>query len=154
MLKRTLPFSIITMLALSVSAYAQGGGGGSGGGGSGGGAAGASGTGGTAQSATTATTATTATGTPSATGGTADTPLGTGNPAANPKSSEQKAKIEAEKRNEATTGSNTLPTSPDSGAVSGPGVGVGHAANGKPIGSPGSGLGSPGNTVGPTSSGR
>jgi hypothetical protein len=31
--------------------------------------------------------------------------------------------------------------------VSGPGVGVGTATNGKPIGSPGSGLGSPENPV-------
>jgi hypothetical protein len=38
----------------------------------------------------------------------------------------------------AITGANTSP-----GEVSGPGVGVGHAANGVPIGEPGSGPGSP-----------
>jgi hypothetical protein len=46
-------------------------------------------------------------------------------------------------KNAATTGSNTAPTENSDRAVSGPGVGVGTAVNGKPIGSPGSGLGSP-----------
>ena len=48
-----------------------------------------------------------------------------------------------DQKNAATTGSNTAPSQNDKGTVSGPGVGVGTAANGKPIGSPGSGLGSP-----------
>jgi hypothetical protein len=48
-----------------------------------------------------------------------------------------------DQKNAATTGSNTAPTQNSDGAVSGPGVGVGTAVNGKPIGSPGSGLGSP-----------
>jgi hypothetical protein len=43
----------------------------------------------------------------------------------------------------AETGANTKPTSPSSRTVSAPGVGVGHAANGQPIGTPGSGPGSP-----------
>ncbi|WP_245502082.1 hypothetical protein [Bradyrhizobium guangzhouense] len=40
---------------------------------------------------------------------------------------------------QARTGAKTLPSSETPGAVSGPGVGVGHAANGLPIGTPGSG---------------
>jgi hypothetical protein len=48
-----------------------------------------------------------------------------------------------DQKNAATTGSNTAPAQNYEGAVSGPGVGVGTATNGKPIGSPGSGLGSP-----------
>lgn len=48
----------------------------------------------------------------------------------------------------ATTGQNTLPQSVAPGAVSAPGVGVGHAANGLPIGSPGSGPGSPEQPIG------
>ena len=52
-----------------------------------------------------------------------------------------------DQKNAATTGSNTAPSQNDEGTVSGPGVGVGTAANGKPIGSPGSGLGSPENPV-------
>jgi hypothetical protein len=43
----------------------------------------------------------------------------------------------------AKTGANTLPASEAPGAVSAPGVGVGHSANGVPIGAPGSGPGSP-----------
>jgi hypothetical protein len=43
----------------------------------------------------------------------------------------------------ATTGANTLPANQAPGAVSAPGVGVGHSANGVPIGQPGSGPGSP-----------
>ena len=52
-----------------------------------------------------------------------------------------------DQKNAATTGSNTAPSQNDEVTVSGPGVGVGTAANGKPIGSPGSGLGSPENPV-------
>jgi len=40
---------------------------------------------------------------------------------------------------QARTGTKTLPSSETPGAVSAPGVGVGHAANGLPIGTPGSG---------------
>ena len=43
----------------------------------------------------------------------------------------------------AQTGLDTRPQSESPGAVSSPGVGVGHSANGLPIGSPGSGPGSP-----------
>jgi hypothetical protein len=46
--------------------------------------------------------------------------------------------METEK-NAAEHGTNTRP----GGLVSAPGVGVGHSANGLPIGAPGSGLGSP-----------
>jgi hypothetical protein len=47
-------------------------------------------------------------------------------------------------------GKNTIAMPAESGVVSAPGVGVGHAANGVPIGNPGSGLGSPENSVGQT----
>jgi len=40
---------------------------------------------------------------------------------------------------QARTGAKTLPSSETPGAVSAPGVGVGHAANGLPIGTPGTG---------------
>ena len=50
-------------------------------------------------------------------------------------------------KNAVTTGINTNASSSSEGAVSGPGVGVGTATNGKPIGSPGSGLGPPENPV-------
>jgi hypothetical protein len=43
----------------------------------------------------------------------------------------------------AVTGDTTVPTNAAPGAVSAPGVGVGHAADGLPIGSSGSGPGSP-----------
>jgi hypothetical protein len=43
----------------------------------------------------------------------------------------------------AQTGVDTRPQSEAPGAVSAPGVGIGHAENGLPIGSPGSGRGSP-----------
>src|SRR5262249_20339800 len=48
-------------------------------------------------------------------------------------------------RNAAVGGTNTAPAPQGTtgSAVSAPGVGVGHAANGQPIGSPGSGPGSP-----------
>jgi hypothetical protein len=49
----------------------------------------------------------------------------------------------------ATSGSRTVPPgATGGGAVSAPGVGVGHAANGLPIGTTGSGLGSPENPIG------
>jgi hypothetical protein len=54
------------------------------------------------------------------------------------------------KKAAAVQGTKTVPMPPESGAVSAPGVGVGTAANGLPIGSPGSGLGSPENSAGPT----
>lgn len=49
----------------------------------------------------------------------------------------------ASEQNSAVTGMNTKATPTRGGAVSAPGVGVGHSANGLPIGSPGSGPGSP-----------
>ena len=52
----------------------------------------------------------------------------------------------AAEQSKAVTGNNTAPSS--AGAVSAPGVGVGHSANGLPIGSPGSGPGSPEQPIG------
>ncbi|WFU71678.1 hypothetical protein [Bradyrhizobium sp. CB2312] len=55
-------------------------------------------------------------------------------------------------RSTAINGSNTAPGADQSmGAVGAAGVGVGHTANGQPIGSSGSGLGSPENPIGSTS---
>jgi hypothetical protein len=59
-------------------------------------------------------------------------------------------KIVADEQSAAVKGTKTAPASVDSGVVSAPGVGVGHAANGQPIGTPGSGLGSPEDSVGST----
>jgi hypothetical protein len=117
---------IVCTLALALPAYAQGG---AGGGSSGGGAAAA---GGTASS-------------PSSTGGSASR-----NPAAIEKSQPQKNRTEQAEKKAAVSGSKTQRTPAGSGTVSAPGVGVGHAVNGKPIGMPGSGLGSRGNSTGPT----
>jgi hypothetical protein len=53
-------------------------------------------------------------------------------------------------KSSAVNGNNTAPQANGGTAnsnVSGPGVGVGHAANGRPIGSTGSGLGSPENPI-------
>jgi hypothetical protein len=98
-----------------------------GGGGSGGGSGGANGS---ASGGATS-------GTTTATGG--------GMQQATPQSS--KAQAIQRQKDAATTGSETAPSQPGEGAVGGPGVGVGHSANGKPIGAPGSGLGSPENPV-------
>jgi hypothetical protein len=60
----------------------------------------------------------------------------------------------AGQKSSAINGTNTAPqaaTATTSGAVSAPGVGVGHAANGQPIGTTGSGLGSPENPIGSNS---
>jgi hypothetical protein len=116
--------AVLVAAALAVSpitpALAQGGAGGSGGG-----SGGASASGG-------------------ASGGGATT--GTGSNAQQTQPTSQTQTIQDQK-NAATTGSNTAPSQNDEGTVSGPGVGVGTATNGKPIGSPGSGLGSPENPV-------
>ncbi|MEN3347817.1 MAG: hypothetical protein V7632_1452 [Bradyrhizobium sp.] len=56
----------------------------------------------------------------------------------------------ATQKSSAVNGNNTAPQANGGTAnsnVSGPGVGVGHAANGRPIGSTGSGLGSPENPI-------
>jgi hypothetical protein len=59
--------------------------------------------------------------------------------------------IVANEKAAAVQGTKTAPAArEDDGTVSAPGVGVGHTANGLPIGAPGSGLGSPGHTVGST----
>jgi hypothetical protein len=60
----------------------------------------------------------------------------------------------AGQKSSAINGTNTAPqaaTATTSSAVSAPGVGVGHAANGQPIGTTGSGLGSPENPIGSNS---
>jgi hypothetical protein len=145
---RTTALSIVTLLTLNLAA--QGGGGGSSGAGASGSAAATGGTAG-ASNATGGTIAA-----PSATGGTQDTPPGrtggtaSGNPASNQVSTQQLKQIQQNQRNAVITGANTRPSPQGSGTVSAPGVGVGHAANGLPIGSPGSGLGSRENSVGPT----
>ena len=127
---RKLALSVLAALVVTMPAYAQGGGGGGGAGGAGSGAA--AGTGGTSASQ-------------SATGGTTS-----GNPAAGRNTQHETNQIQQNEKNVATSGANTKPSSPQSGTVSAPGVGVGHAADGKPIGMPGSGLGSPGHSEGPT----
>jgi hypothetical protein len=99
-----------------------------GGGGSGGGSGGASGS---------------ASG--AATSGETTTATGGGMQQVTPQSS--KAQAIQRQKDAATTGSETAPLQPGDGAVGGPGVGVGHSANGKPIGAPGSGLGSPENPI-------
>ena len=144
MSKRTISLSILTLLALTLTAHAQGGAGG--GAGAGGAAAGTGGT--AAASSTTGGTSTTQ----STTGGTAEPPgsPASGNPAAIQQSAQQTRQLEQNQQNAVTTGANTRPSTPESGTVSAPGVGVGHAANGMPIGAPGSGLGSPEHSVGPT----
>lgn len=88
-----------------------------------------------------ATSGTATTGTAAGTGGT--------NQPANPAAQQTNTnKIVAGEQSTAVQGTKTLPMSNDSGVVSAPGVGVGHAANGVPIGNPGSGLGSPEDSVG------
>jgi hypothetical protein len=113
--------AFLVALAITVPVHAQGGGGG-GGAGSGGASASQGSTGGTTSS----------------------------NPAAGKRSPAQANQIQQNEKKAATRGANTQPTPTGSGTVSAPGVGVGHAANGKPIGMPGSGLGSPGHSEGPT----
>ena len=132
--KFLIPAAVV--VALTLPAFGQGAGGG-GSGGSGGGSASTSATGGTS--------ARTAVGTPSsATGGTQDN---------HNVQQSNTAKAVQQQRDAATTGSNTAPSQPGDGAVSAPNVGVGHAANGLPIGASGSGLGSPENSVGSTATG-
>ena len=75
----------------------------------------------------------------------ATTGTGGGMQQATPQSS--KAQAIQRQRDAATTGSEIAPSQPGEGVVGGPGVGVGHSANGMPIGAPGSGLGSPENPV-------
>lgn len=112
---RTMVLSIVAALAMTLPAYAQGGG------------AGAASSG------------------AAASGGTAS-----GNPATDQHSQKKTNQVEQNERNAAVSGTNTRRSSPGSGTVSAPNVGVGHSANGVPIGMPGSGLGSPGHSQGPT----
>jgi hypothetical protein len=152
--RSTFALSIVTLLALTLTAHAGGGSAGTGGT-----AAAPSTTGGTAQMSPGATGSTT--GVPATIGGITDVPATTtggtaqapgirGNPAASQQTVQPLRQIQADQRRAVTTGSNTRPSESNSGVVSAPGVGVGHAANGLPIGSPGSGLGSPEQSQGPT----
>ena len=132
MTSKKLALTTVLLFAFTAPALAQGAGGAGGGAASGAGAAAPaapSGTVGTAGNSS------------SATGGTQD------------RSPEVKqsntAKIVADEKAAAVEGSKTKPSAPGSGTVSAPGVGVGTAANGLPIGAPGSGLGSPENSIGP-----
>jgi hypothetical protein len=126
---RQIAFLVAAALVVSpiTTALAQGGGGA---GGSGGGSGGASASGGASGSGTTTGTA----------GGTTINGM-------NSQQSQSTKQTIQDQKNAATTGINTAPSQNDEGIVSGPGVGVGTATNGKPIGSPGSGLGSPENPV-------
>ena len=129
------------VLAFAVPALGQGAAGGAGS------AASSGATGGTGTAgATSADTVGTGAGTPSsATGGTQERGRNV--------QQSNTARAVQQQREAATTGSNTAPSQPGDGAVSAPNVGVGHAANGLPIGAPGSGLGSPENSVGSTAVG-
>ena len=128
---------IMALLASAAPAFAQGAGGGAGGGAAGGGSAGVSGSANGASVGATGGTSTAVPTTPGAqfknnTSGTSTTtnspqPTGTGS---------------ASSAQSAVNGSSTLPSSSPN-TVSAPGVGVGHSANGQPIGTPGSGVGSP-----------
>jgi hypothetical protein len=133
MTSKKLALTTVLLFAFTAPALAQGAGGAGGGAASGAGAA--------APAAAPSGTAGTAGNSSSATGGTQD------------RSPEVKqsntAKIVADEKAAAVEGSKTKPSAPGSGSVSAPGVGVGTAANGLPIGAPGSGLGSPENSVGP-----
>jgi hypothetical protein len=131
MVSRKLVLLTFAIMALTTPALAQGGGGGGAGGAGGGSSGAASGDAGTGGSA-----------------GVSNSQSGnntednnnrtkTRTPATN---TEQ---IVAGEKDAAVHGTKTAPTAGVSGGVSAPGVGVGHTANGLPIGSPGSGLGSP-----------
>jgi hypothetical protein len=82
-------------------------------------------------------------------GATTGTAGGTTNSGTNSQQTQSTSKTQTmqDQKNAVTSGSNTTPAQKGEGAVSGPGVGIGHATNGKPIGSQGSGLGSPENPV-------
>jgi hypothetical protein len=131
MANRTIALLVAAFLSgASLPALAQGAGGGGGAAGASGTAAPAGGTSGTTSNAST--------------GGTAQqqTTAGQSNPAA----------IVRSEQSAAVHGTKTIPAtgSAADGVVSAPGVGVGHSANGLPIGSPGSGLGSPEHSAGST----
>jgi hypothetical protein len=102
---------------------AQGGGGGAGGGGRGGAGSGSA-----------------SSGTAGSVGNANGAQNGKQNDPNNPTPQSKTANAVADEKMAAVSGTNTVA---QPGAVSAPGVGVGHAANGLPIGSPGSGLGSP-----------
>ncbi len=116
---------IASITGTSLPAIAQGAGGGA--------AAGGAGTG-SASAGTTGAAGTGATSGPA----NANNSQGTQNDPNSPQS--KAANTVADQQKAAVSGTNTIA---QPGAVGAPGVGVGHSANGLPIGSPGSGLGSP-----------
>jgi hypothetical protein len=123
-------FAVVLIASISgttMPAFAQG---------AGGGAAGGAGTG-SASTGTTGTAGTSATSSPASSNG---SQTGTQNDPNNPAPQSKTTNTVAGEQKAALTGANTVA---QPGAVSAPGVGVGHAANGLPIGSPGSGPGSP-----------
>jgi hypothetical protein len=118
---------IASITGTSLPAMAQGAGGGAGGGaGSGAASAGSTGTAGA--------------NTTSSSANSSGSQTGTQNDPNNPTPQSKTANTVAGEQKAAVSGTNTVA---QPGAVSAPGVGVGHAANGLPIGSPGSGPGSP-----------
>ena len=127
-LSRFAAIFIASIVSASPPAMAQGAGGGSGG------AAGAGSAGGTGA----ATTAGTGSAPSASSNGSQNETQNDPNNRPAPQSST--AKTVADEQKAARSGANTVA---QPGAVSAPGVGVGHAANGLPIGSPGSGPGSP-----------
>ena len=118
---------IASIASTSPPAMAQGAGGGAGGG---------AGTG-SANTTTAGTAGPSATSAPASSNG---SQTGTQNDPNNPSPQSKTANTVADEQKAAVSGVNTVA---QPGAVSAPGVGVGHAANGLPIGSPGSGPGSP-----------
>jgi hypothetical protein len=126
-LSRFAVIFIASIVSASPPAMAQGAGGGSGGAAG----AGSAGTG-------AATTAGTGSAPSASSNGSQDETQNDPNNRPAPQSST--AKTVADEQKAARSGANTVA---QPGAVSAPGVGVGHAANGLPIGSPGSGPGSP-----------
>jgi hypothetical protein len=125
---RSYKFAVVLIASITgatLPAFAQG---------AGGGAAGGAGTG----SASTGTTSTAGANTSSP--NSSESQTGTQKDPNNPSPQSKTANTVAGEQKAAVSGANTVA---QPGAVSAPGVGVGHAANGLPIGSPGSGLGSP-----------
>jgi hypothetical protein len=119
---------IASITGATLPAFAQGAGGGA--------AGGAAGTGSASTGTTGAAGASTTSGSPNSSG----SQTGTQNDPNNPSPQSKTANTVAGEQKAVVSGANTVA---QPGAVSAPGVGVGHAANGLPIGSPGSGLGSP-----------
>jgi hypothetical protein len=130
MIMQSYKFAVVLIASItgtSLPAIAQG---------AGGGAAGGAGTG----SASTGTAGTAGASTTSSSPHSSESQTATQNDPNNPSPQSKTANTVAGEQKAAVSGANTVA---QPGGVSAPGVGVGHAANGLPIGSPGSGLGSP-----------